>query len=53
MLKAFGELAQKPLGRHLRDLNIVIYRASADATPAIGEASVRRALDFVSRNIAR
>ncbi len=53
MLVAFGELAQKPAGRHLRDLNIVIYRAAAGATPIVGEASVRRALDFVSRNIAR
>ena len=53
MLIAFGELAQKPTGRHLRDLNIVIYRARADSAPTVDETSVRRALDFVSRNLAR
>lgn len=52
LLLAFSEL-QRQLGHHhLREINIVIYRSSSDAVPAISESFVRSVLKFAADNFS-
>ena len=46
MLIAFGALSHKPAGRHLRDLEIVVFRRDENAVPQISEDTIRRSLVF-------
>ena len=52
LLLAFAELHGKLGHRHLREINIVVYRPSPDSNPSISESFVRRALKFAADNFS-
>jgi hypothetical protein len=52
MLIAFGELHRKS-GHNLREVDIVVFRRGKNYAPSISEVSIKRALDFTNRFLAR
>ena len=52
LLLAFAELHGTLGHRHLREINIVVYRPSPDSNPSISESFVRRALMFAADNFS-
>ncbi len=50
MLIAFGELQRKSASS-LKEVNIVVFRRDQDADCSVSEETIRRALDFASRDL--
>ena len=48
MLIAFGELHRRS-AHNLKEINIVVFRASQTSSPSVSEAIVKRGLDFANR----